>query len=520
MKQDDLERALFWASLLHPVLFEEIPPEEVPGFLKKLAAGERLFPNGVRKRPSLSTLRRKLRTYREAGFEALARRPRRDRGRPRAHEKKAVEKAIEFKRDQPRRSHIAINKLLKAEQHSTIPRSTLYRHLKHAGATRLKLGIEQTKVRKRWTRDYSNALWLGDFEDGPYVLDQGEAVPTYLAVFVDCHSRRIVEGRYYLKHTLDVLIDSLLRAWATHGAADEIYVDQAKVYRAKALKAACYALGIRLIHRGAGDPPPGGLIEKFFQTVQSQFEAEVRAGNILTLEELNRAFSAWLEVSYHRQPNSETGETPEDRYRAGLRGAIRHVDLQRVSEFFLSREQRTVHPDFSDVRLHGRFYRVDKRLRRDRVEVRYDPFSSPDTVLIYSLSEEYLGKGVLHQRQQGEAAAPPAPPEKPKYNYLQLLIREHEEELRKRTQGIDYRRAVAAREWPFLDFVTTLARLLGKKGGLGAFSAHELEELKKLYNRNPGLSEASLREAFEKAQEKTIPYIAYEIQRLAGRKES
>lgn len=520
MKQKDLERALFWASLLHPVLFEEITPEEIPSFLRKLAAEERLFPNGVRKKPSLSTLKRKLSTYREAGFEALARRPRSDRGRPRAHGEMLVKRAIEIKRDQPRRSHITINKFLKAEHQKTIPRSTLYRHLKQVGATRLKLGVEGKKVRKRWTRDYTHALWLGDFEDGPYVLHQGEAVPTYLSVFLDCHSRYVVEGRYYFRHTLDILIDSLLRAWATHGASDELYVDQAKVYRAKAFKAACYAVGIRPIHRGAGDPPPGGLIEKFFQTVQSQFEAEVRAGNILTLEELNRAFSAWLEVSYHRQPNTETGEAPAERYRSGLRGPLRHIDLQRVSEFFMSREVRRVHPDFSDVQLHGRFYRVDKRFRRDRVEVRYDPFSSPETVLIYSLEEEYLGKGVLHQRQRGEGAAPPAPPEKPKYNYLQLLIREHEEELRKRAQGIDYRRAVAAREWPFLDFVATLTRLLGRKGGLGSVSAQELEELKKLYNRNPGLSEASLREAFEKAQEKTIPYIAYEIQRLVGRKES
>ena len=59
-----------------------------------------------------------------------------------------------------------------------------------------------------------------------------------------------------------------------------------------------------------------------------------------------------------------------------------------------------------------------------------------------------------------------------------------------------------------------------KKGGLASFTTHELEELKKFYNRTPGLSEVLLREAFEAAREKTIPYIAFEIQRLAGRKEN
>jgi hypothetical protein len=41
-------------------------------------------------------------------------------------------------------------------------------------------------------------LWVGDFEEGPYVLVDGEVLPTYLCLFIDCHSRYVVEGRYYL----------------------------------------------------------------------------------------------------------------------------------------------------------------------------------------------------------------------------------------------------------------------------------------------------------------------------------
>jgi transposase InsO family protein len=520
MKDKDLDWAVFWASLLQPIVLGEVSSDETAKFLREVAREERLFPDGGRRRASLSTLRRKLKTYREEGFEALARKRRSDRGKPRAHSHELREKAVELKRDQPRRSHLTINKFLEVQHGKTIPKSTLYRHLKDAGATRLKLGVQKKKVRRRWTRDYTHALWLGDFEEGPYVLQDGQVLPTYLSAFVDCHSRALIEGRYYLRQNLDVLIDSLLRAWAIHGAPDELYVDQAKVYLSRALKAASLALEIRLIHRGAGDPPPGGLIERFFETAQSQFEAEVRAGDILTLEGLNRGFSAWGTVGYQRQIHTEIGESPEARFGKGLKRPIRYVDIQRVSEFFLRRETRRVHPDFSDVQLYRRFYRVPKQLRGDRVEVRYDPFSCADTVLIYSLSEEYLAKGVLHNREEGEAAGPPALTAKPRHNYIELLCREHEEELRRRSRGIDYRKAVASRQWPFLDFAAVFARLLGRKGGLASFTTHELEELKKFYNRTPGLSEALLREAFEAAREKTIPYIAFEIQRLAGRKEN
>jgi transposase InsO family protein len=118
---------------------------------------------------------------------------------------------------------------------------------------------------------------------------------------------------YYYRQNLDILLDSLLRAWAVHGASRERFLDNAKVYHAHALQAACYALGIRLIHRTAGDPPPGGLIERFFETAQSQFEAEVYAGEILTLQRLNRGLSAWLEepktipvIVFHLQQLAQT----------------------------------------------------------------------------------------------------------------------------------------------------------------------------------------------------------------------
>ncbi|MGH9391453.1 MAG: Mu transposase C-terminal domain-containing protein, partial [Vicinamibacteria bacterium] len=437
MKKKDEEWALFWCSLLHPILFGEVSPQETQDFLKKLASEEQLYPNGRRKKPSLSTLRRKLRKYHKEGFEALARKVRSDRGKPRAWSAESAGRLVELKRDQPRRSHVTLNNFLLAEGKEPIPKSTLYRYLKEAGATRLKLGVSQKPVRRRWTRDHTHDLWLGDFEEGPFVLEAGEVVPTHLSAFIDCHSRYPVEARYYFRQNLDILIDSLLRAWTSHGAPRELYVDQAKIYLSRALRAASYALNIRLLHRKAGDPPPGGLIEKFFQTVQSQFEAEVRAGDILSLEALNRALAAWLEMSYLRAVHSETGEPPRERYEKGLT-VIRAIDMERLLPFFMTRVERTVHPDFSDVQVDGRFYRVHKRLRRDRVEVRYDPFSSRDTVLLYSPGGEYLGKGSLHSREKGEEAEN-LTVAKPKHNDLELLVREQERELREKTRGIDYR---------------------------------------------------------------------------------
>ena len=207
---------------------------------------------------------------------------------------------------------------------TTIPRSTLYRHLKQANATRLKLGHLRKKVRKRWSRDHTHDLWVGDFEDGPYVLEKENVAPTYLSAFIDCHSRYVVEARYYLRENLDVLIDSLIRALSTHGAPLELYVDRAKIYMSNALRAACYRVNIKLLHRPPKDPPAGGLIERLIQTIQVQLQAEIRAGDLLTLQQLNRCLSAWLAVSYHKTLHSETNQPPDERYQKAPSDTLTH----------------------------------------------------------------------------------------------------------------------------------------------------------------------------------------------------
>ena len=510
------QSAVFWCSLLGPLLYGEVPPEEAGRFLNELASREHIFPDGQRRRPSRATVWRKWKQYRDGGFEALFRQRRSDRGQSRKRRQAMIAKAVELKKEQPRRSDVPINQFLQAEFKATIPKSTLYRHLKQAGATRLKLGVSQQKVRRRWTRDHSNALWLGDFEDGPCVLVGDQAVTTHLSAFIDCHSRYVVEARYYLRENLDILTDSLLRAWSVHGASRELYLDNAKIYHAHALQAACCALNIRLIHRGVGDPPPGGLIERFFGTAQSQLESEVRAGEILTLDRLNRALAAWLDQSYHQHPNSETGQTPLQRYHQGNR-FTRHVNLQEVLKYFLCRQRRKVHKDFSDVQLNGSFFQVDPRLRGDWIEVRFDPFSPLlETVLLYSADGEYLGVGQRHQRQSTPDQPPKPPPAKPQHNYLDLLIQQHDESLRQRHAGIDYQAVLAAagRRWPFAEFVKQLAAYLGRKGGLAAFTTEELESLQKVYQRLTTLDAPMLREACERVEHRTIPDIVFVLQQL------
>lgn len=510
MKKKYQQLSLFWCSLLRPVLYEEIPEKEHYQFLKNLSEQAVRFPNGSQKKPSLSTLKRKLALYSQDGFEALSRKPRSDKGLPRKVTPSVIETAVSVKRDQGERSAATINLFLKDRHNTTVPRSTLYRHLKAHGATKLKLGIVKEKVRCRWTREKPNELWVGDFSDGPYVLGpEAHVVQSHLSLFIDCHSRYVVEGRYYLRETFDILIDSLLRAWAVHGLSEDLYLDNAKIYHANALNSACYTLRIKLIHRTANDPSPGGLVERLFCTNQSQFETEVRAGEILTLDALNRAFQAWLH-HYHHTVHSEIKRTPAELYQVAVK---RRVSVETAVKFFMEEEKRVVHRDFSDVSLHGHFYAVDPRLRGDKVLVRFDSYGSAEKILLYSLDERFLGEGRLYARDEKDRTPKAPPQKKPSYNYIDLIVSKHNEYLEKKARGIDYTALPAATRWPFGAFVSTVAELLGKEG-MSAFSTTEIETLRKLYDRHPELTAATLHEAFAAADTKTIGNLAFALQKF------
>jgi transposase InsO family protein len=489
----------------------EIPLGERAAFLRELAAEEVVFPDGRRRKPSVRTLKRMLHKYRRQGFDALARKVRSDRGPIRVVPGEVLQSAIEAKRAVPTRGSVLLNKLLEKQHGKQLARSTLYRHLRAAGATRLKLGVAKEPVRKSWSREHTHDLWLGDFANGPCVLHNGLAALTYLSIFIDIFSRYVVAGRYYFQQSFDVLCDTLIRAVAVHGLPLTIYLDNAKVYCAHSLLVFCDRMQVQLLHRPPGDPAPGGMVERVIQTAQTQFEPEVRAGHILTLEELNRGFNAWLDVCYHRTIHSETGATPADRYKAGLL-AVRTADMQAVAESFLQREKRTVNETYSDIQLHGKLYRVDAKLRGDRLTVAYDPFGSGEKVWLYTLRGEYLGEGHLHHRQEGEAVALPAAPAS-RMSLLNVLI-EKQKQLHASEQGVDFRGAMAQGRWPCPAFAACLAGLLGRSGGLSAFNGEELAALQQVHARQGALTRTLLKRACEQATYQTIPSIIHALQNL------
>jgi putative transposase len=503
MDRNDLAWTAFRASLLSPLLTGAVSSGERGAYFQKLAAETHLLPNGQRKKISLRTLRRWYQRLRQRGIEGLKPQRRSDRGQPRRSVQAKIDRAVALKIEQPRRSDQVINRILQSEFGSGLASSTLYRHLSIRGATRRRLGLEREKVRCTWTRDVPGALWMGDFSHGPIVLHEGKPCQTHMSAWIDSHSRYVVDARYYLRENLDILIDSLLRAWAKHGSPRELYADNGKVYHSKGLVVACARLQIAKLHRPPREPEPGGLIERFFQTVQTQLGAEVQAMTTLTLEQLNQAFEAWLQSAYHCEVHSVTNQTPQHRYFTEQR-IVRPVSITEVESYFYRREQRRVDPTYSDVSIDRRFYKVDRKFRRMELEVQFNPFitdpQQPDEVKLYSLEGIYLGIATRYQRERD--AHPPSQSIEPKplqnSPYIDALLKEHKRAHEQARQGIDYKTAMQHGRLSMTQFGGQFSHYLGRSG-LSGLSGTELSALESFYAKYPQVRSWQVQRAFELA---------------------
>ena len=63
MNEKEQARGLFWCSLLRPLIEGETEDEDALRCLREIAAQEHVFPDGQRRKVSVSTLRRKWRAF-------------------------------------------------------------------------------------------------------------------------------------------------------------------------------------------------------------------------------------------------------------------------------------------------------------------------------------------------------------------------------------------------------------------------------------------------------------------------
>jgi putative transposase len=372
-----VQKALLRFKIISAYLAENPPRGQRRAMLEHLSKKDWMLETGEIVRVKPDTIRYWIRLYRNGGFQALKDKPRSDKG-CRAIPKEYIETACSLKREVPERTIdriIAIMENLQLSPPGVLRRSTLHRALQAKGLSKRKLKPPETRDLDRFAADYANDLWQSDMLQGPWLPDpqkKGKMRRTYLYAFVDDASRLLLYGRFFFKGDLPALELVFKRSLQRYGKPVRVYYDNAKVYRANHMRLICAELNIhRPIHTQAYRPEGHGKIEAFNRFCVTNFIAEVKASTIRTLDQLNQAFFAFIDVEYNRRRHSELKMSPKQRW---LKDASRitYLEEEKIRMAFLWRELRTADKT-GVIRLFNKKYKVAPGLARKKLQVRYDP---------------------------------------------------------------------------------------------------------------------------------------------------
>jgi putative transposase len=417
------EIGLFRYVLIRDAADPGLSKAERGRLVRALADREHMGPDGRLVRIARGTLDEWIRAYRRGGFEALVPRPRVVAPRTPAE---VLELAFSLKRERPERTAAQVREIMLATAGDrAVPGlRTLQTHLARQGLNVRADGRTPGKVYGRFEAGVRNELWTGDGLHGPKLA--GSAARAVLLAFIDDHSRLLVGWRWGTGEDVFRLEAALRAGLMTRGVPDAILVDRGSAFVSSQLLRACAVLGVRLIHASPRAATTKGKIERYFRTVRDQFLVEIDDG--IDLAELNRLFSAWLEVVYHRRVHSETGQTPLARFESA--GAPQLPTPALLREAFLWSQERTVTKTAS-VSLHGNSYEVDPALVGRKVELVFDPFDLTRIEVRYQ--HRPIGVAVplvigRHTHPQAKRELQP-PPTTTGIDYLKLLAEQRDAEL-------------------------------------------------------------------------------------------
>jgi putative transposase len=424
--------ALFRYGLIAPLVLEPLPRGELTRRAQEIAARHYEIPGSQRTSVSVDTLLDWALRYRTGGFEALAPKPRQDRGQSRTITPQLADLIERLKRENPHRTGTTLLRelaLVSGQNQPALSASTLYRFLKQHGLSQRQLLAPPGH--KKFEAQHANQIWQSDMLYGPYVQRPGGGKrQAFLHATLDDASRLIPHAQFYADQGLDTFLDGLRQAVAARGLPVRLYVDNAKVFRSPQLARIAASLGILIVHTPPYQPEGRGKIERFFRSVREQFLANLDRKQSLTLEDLNQRLWIWIDRAYHSTEHSALGTTPLRRWQRDIE-QIRQLppatDLRRL---FFHRLDRLVRRD-STFLLQSRFYEAPPDLAGQTIEVRFDPLD-PASVEIYFQGQPQgsarLVDPVVNAQLPSAQPSKPAPPQPTGINFVELLKKKKEEE--------------------------------------------------------------------------------------------
>jgi putative transposase len=270
----------------------------------------------------------------------------------------------------PLRSYSTVRRYMKAHGLVRKPRLQTTRYPGVARAERRR----QTREIRSYEAEYVGALWHLDFHHGSKkVLTHGGRWLRPIALgILDDHSRLCCHVQWYLSETAEDLVHGLSQAIQKRGLPRALLTDNGSAMVAEEVTGGLLRLGIVHERTLPYSPYQNGKQEAFWGTLEGRLMKMLDGVAELTLDLLNKATQAWMEIEYNHAVHRETSCSPVDRCKQApdvLRPSPKSESLRDAFRLETKRAQR---PSDGTVSLDGVRFEIPGRYRHFReVTVRY-----------------------------------------------------------------------------------------------------------------------------------------------------
>lgn len=244
---------------------------------------------------------------------------------------------------------------------------------KTPGAERAARRLEQREVRS-FEASHVHGLWHLDFHAGSrrVLTPAGQWRTPHLFGCLDDRSRLCCHLQWYLDETAETLVHGLSQAIQKRALPRALMSDNGAAMIAAETVKGLEQLGILHQTTLAESPYQNGKQEAFWGQVEGRLLAMLEGVEELTLELLNEATQAWIELEYNKKSHQELGVAPLRRYLDGPDVGRPSPSSDALRDAFRLAQWRTQRRSDGTVSIEGQRFEVPSRFRHcERLLVRY-----------------------------------------------------------------------------------------------------------------------------------------------------
>lgn len=293
------------------------------------------------------------------------------------------------------------------------------------GAQAAEHRYEAREVRS-YENEYVNGLWHLDFHHGSrrVLLREGRWAYPILLGILDDHSRLCCHLQWYLAEGARELCHGLGQAFQKRDLPRSLLFDNGSAMIAAETEQGLARLGVLFENTLPYSPYQNGKQESFWGQIEGRLLPMLEGVADLTLDQLNDASQAWVELEYNRKVHSEIGQTPLQRFLNDKSVAQPCPATEQLHVAFTTEVRRTQRRSDGTLTLEGIRFEVPARFGHlQELWLRYaswdlstvylaDPKTGALLGRIYPVDKKKNAEGRRAPRAAtaGSAPPPPAPP--------------------------------------------------------------------------------------------------------------